>query len=790
MLLRRLIHATGLDLRRVDLPGHDDAWRRWADASEPSLPRELFAPSLPAAIRTLQDRLDGTHERPIRVSADSADEALAFLACVLDASELRRWGDRAVIVTIVDALRWLDKQAPDALAIIASAAAARELGCLGQRHALLVLASSHAGPGEVQLAPQPLDRQSFARALAAIEITGERAERLARESARSPTILRRRLAKDPLITTPHWASDHPTRRSEALRRLARTAPAIAWPCHDETTLGDLVERVNALPPADRDVVWRAIDAWADTADDAAKAMLRDRIQSVALSWRSRFHKLDPSIATAARAAHARLQPADPVLRHRWLFAEAAIDVPADAVPDTDELDIRTRLEAIRRLRREAIAEVWRGRGVAGVEALPGSGNAASDIGWTLGQVVTNARERVDLARTLLGSSMAGRAAETALRGLLAGLPEPEREDLLDRLTATLDAGDTIRLLVAAPFRAPIWHRGALHDPAIAQRYWRAAVPDCGPDTPDERATLIDRLLEAGRPNAGFAAVQPDLNELDSEALRRLLDGIATTAAEPGPVVHVAGYDIGKALRILAARPDVAADQLARLERAFIGALDHSKHGILNLERAVTDEPLAFVHVLALAYPRDDDGENPPGWRLDDPALGEAAARRAWKLLNRLRRMPGTRTDGTIDTALLSDWINEVRRLCRAHGRAAIGDHSVGELLARAPADPDGTWPCRAVAQALDAVGTDELRRGFHRGVDNARGEVVRGENGAQERALADRYRVCADAHRDAFPFTARLLDDLAETDAREAVFWDHAGTARRRPWLCWKRSDT
>lgn len=234
----------------------DDAWRRWADATDPKLPLELFTPSLPAATRRLGERLSGPPEPPIRVAADSRDEALAFLARVLAEPALQPWGDRAVIVTTADALRWLAETAPDALPIIAGTEAARELGRLPRRP-VIVLDGGHADRTEPAITPAPLDHASFDKALAAIGITGERADRLARESARSPTILRRRLARDPLITTPDWAGDHQKRRT-----LVPLALLGAW---------------RADRPADREIVARIAgrDAAAVEADLAALLMLDD-----------------------------------------------------------------------------------------------------------------------------------------------------------------------------------------------------------------------------------------------------------------------------------------------------------------------------------------------------------------------------------------------------------------------------------------------------------------------------------------------------------------------------------
>ena len=379
------------------------------------------------------------------------------------------------------------------------------------------------------------------------------------------------------------------------------------------------------------------------------------------------------------------------------------------------------------------------------------------------------------------SRFAGRAeAEDALRGLLAGLPEAERDALLDRLTATLDADDLVRLLVCAPFHAPTWRRLDRQDPAIGERYWREAVPDGGPSTPDERATLIDRLLAAARPRAAFDAVHLTLEDIDSARLQALLIAVATVTAEPPERHQLSGYDLAKAIEILAARPDASSDVLARLELIYADVLDHSEHGIPNLERWISQNPAEFVRLVALAFRRSDGAADPPGLVPADPAARRTAAERGFRVLERLRRIPGTQPDGTIDAATLVAWIEEVRRLCHEHGRAAIGDDRIGDLLAKAPADPDGIWPCRAVAEALDAVATKDLRTGFRTGVYNARGVVARGAGGDEERALAARYRGWADAHRFDWPFTASVLDALATSYERDAVHWDHDAAVRRR----------
>ena len=70
----------------------------------------------------------------------------------------------------------------------------------------------------------------------------------------------------------------------------------------------------------------------------------------------------------------------------------------------------------------------------------------------------------------------------------------------------------------------------------------------------------------------------------------------------------------------------------------------------------------------------------------------AMALAADRLLDQLEKIPGTQKDGKIDGLALAKWLEEVRRLCREHARSEIGDHCLGQLLAKAPKDNDGLWP--------------------------------------------------------------------------------------------------
>ncbi|MEK7677561.1 MAG: hypothetical protein AAB676_17165 [Verrucomicrobiota bacterium] len=134
------------------------------------------------------------------------------------------------------------------------------------------------------------------------------------------------------------------------------------------------------------------------------------------------------------------------------------------------------------------------------------------------------------------------------------------------------------------------------------------------------------------------------------------------------------------------------------------------------------------------------------------------------------RLPGTSADGTIDKAVLVDWLTKAREECAKLDRQEVADVEIGEMLSNAPADADSTWPCLAVRDAMEDINSEEILRGFARGVFSQRGSHWKSltEGGAQERQLADKYQKQAESIRAGWPLVAAVLQRLADGYASDA----------------------
>ncbi len=562
---------------------------------------------------------------------------------------------------------------------------------------------------------------------------------------------------------------------------------LGWPLHNERTLGDLVDN-PALPSAEQEKVWDAVMRWsASGVPEEAKASLCERIRRATMTLPGKQRRHANGVSPRAIEAYDALTPTDAVLRHRWLFAERWVQELV-AELEVEEMDFEARDQRVKVLRAEALRDIWRSVGFEGVLRLCASSGAPDLIGHHLACQVLTSEETEDVARRI------GEVAPAAdwriggcLFGLLAAMSADTRATLLENVvdearvcsTSAMQVADA--LLHYAPFEAATW---ALVDrlPETGQtRYWReVSIPSLFQQSPEEIERVIDELLGVGRPRAALNAVEMVFKKVATGRMVRLLREAATNGSEPTGQQQIRAHAISDALSDLSRRTDVTQDDLVRLEFLYFEFLAHTKHGIRNLENAISTSPELFVQLLALTSKRDDGGEDPPELRPGNEGSREKLTTVAYRVLDSAKRLPGTDADGRIDLERLRLWVITARKLAQGCARAHAGDSRIGTLLAAAAAGDDGIWPPEAVREILEEFGNDVMARGLRRGRYNARGVVWRATGGNQERDLVDQYRGWSRRIANRHPFTARVLESMASTYDGEAQWQDRREELQRR----------
>lgn len=506
--------------------------------------------------------------------------------------------------------------------------------------------------------------------------------------------------------------------------------------------------------------------------------------------RAEHYSHGSKVARAGKTAYAALEPADLLHRHAWLFRAAWVEESADEIEEFESYDFGKRDERIKRHRVRALEEIYAARGLPGLLELSKMGQGAWILGRLLPTSVLGDNAVEALVRMTL-PAIAGGDDVVAERSLSSGMlfsieDDDRRRRILTSIASDLTPDDTVRLLMLAPFRKSTWALVDQHSQVVRTAYWKRVSPDAAGTLPGEAPEGVDRLLAAERPWTAFGFAQYQIKDLDGQVIFRLLSALAHSAGpQDNDAVNMDSYHVQEAFEILNRTPGIALDDKAALEFAFLEALvgpgqRHEESGIPNLERYVEAHPEFFVQAIVWTYRRDDGAADPPEWQVPADQVS-ARSKRAHRLLDSLRVIPGSNRESGEDAKQLMGWINAVRSACTELARREVADISLGKLLSHCSDGRDGVWPNELVRDAMESLRSVHVMRGAHTGMYNSRGVHSGGKGGDQERALAGKFKRWANSLRVSHRFVAaKLLDELARTYDGEAERNDVRATLSRR----------
>lgn len=570
--------------------------------------------------------------------------------------------------------------------------------------------------------------------------------------------------------------------------------ALDWGGYTVRQICDLVEKLPALTEEDQTRVWSIIERWGrESATEVEKAQIVERIRVTTQTLRARRRVKDGPALVRLRAqattAMEALQPSDSLHRSLWLFAQHWVLESADELElDIETINYEEREERIRCYRIAALEAIMEWHGTGGLIELA----LRAKTPWLVGQIAPSAlpqtNKLVSVVHDAFARSQANEDEAASLLEFIAGLVQASWEhsvhrSLLDVVLAEYSPTAAVTFLLRAPFDPRTW---ALVDglpPDDAKRYWSEVRPFPGVGNFEHALEGASRLLHAQRPRAAFAYIHHHLKEVDSQFLAHLLNEMAESADDGS--FPLEGYAIEQAFKRIGCSSALSLDEKAQLEFRYLEALvgygDRPRDpGIPHLECYIETHPELFVQMICWIFKRADSGKDPAAYDLST-ANKSGLAQRAYRLLQALRRLPGCDDAGVVSAERLRDWIRVVLDACDELGRLQSAECQIGELLANAPSDPDGVWPCQPVREVLEELQAREVMRGVRIGRYNARGVYWRGEGGAQEREIAEQYDDWGAAVEATHPYVAaELLRAMAKGYRGDADREDRDATVRKR----------
>ena len=193
----------------------DEHWHLWSSVCVPTLTPALFADAVAQYVQTFITWLRKPPENPYLISADSKEEALAFLYCLFNADqqELQGFSDRPIVIGKPEILRKLATPSAGFIPVIENGDTERSLGDLSHHaHTIIIRPKTGIGREQLDVDLNILRFSQLEKALETMGISHDDANTLWRKSGGSPTILRRALSTIPEIQIPEWARDQEVAR--------------------------------------------------------------------------------------------------------------------------------------------------------------------------------------------------------------------------------------------------------------------------------------------------------------------------------------------------------------------------------------------------------------------------------------------------------------------------------------------------------------------------------------------------------------------------------------------------
>jgi hypothetical protein len=556
---------------------------------------------------------------------------------------------------------------------------------------------------------------------------------------------------------------------------------------------DATRLLTRLPgPIRTSMLTQAGVVWDQLPDDAQRTVTAELTAQVArhTKYRDTAWALDDQGLAELKVfvdAHAS-EPNAPGSHMLFSFWPAIEGHDLDTAEGQDALRM-LREDAVRAALPDAIPEL------AAASELPGQ------IGATLATITT------DLDDEILGWIPGD---ESHLRAVGFGLARARFQDDPDWLYRTVETHPELKvdLLLAGDLSRALINYVDTTSEDDQAAFWSKVNPWTVTD--DMRLTVAQQLCSRDRPFSAMNLLLRDNTdtfpiELGLDVMSKPLTGTNESIEH----LHSPAY----ALQQMLDRLDAAGaptEQLAMLEWWYHPALRHQRTPAA-FNTLLAKDPVLFARLVALTTYSDEDlddlnrGDAEVGSPDDIDAVADGAIKDdenstgkdtkhdvgedesvdgTWRfadtpenrdnafdmLRNWSPPLPGSIGDIPPEVEALQSWIDRAQAELTALKRIRAGSSQIGHALSGPVYDPDGTWPCRAVRDALERANDPDVESGLWAGRMNSRGVVSRDpySGGEQERQLAATYKSWADQVRGTWPRAGAVLDSIVQSHEAEA----------------------
>ena len=477
--------------------------------------------------------------------------------------------------------------------------------------------------------------------------------------------------------------------------------------------------------------------------------------------------LSPKIVSRIENIAKSLAPSNPLNLHRRLFSGRSFDL------FEEKGNWQEQYQQLEEKRQAAIKEILDYNGIDAVIQFVESVESPSDIGNSLGHIVESSID-TSLLPNLLDTKR-NKLAQL-IEGYVRGRYYIKGWSWVDFIDKSLWSTEQIgQFLAYLPFTEETWKRvkEILND--SENKYWHIAKVN--PSQADCDLNLaIDKLIEYGRPTQAircFYQIMHDKQPLDiTRAVKSLL--LAASSNETRDSMDI--YRIVEIIKYLQDNDDTNPDDLFNVEWVYLQILNRHHDARPNtLEKKLVSDPDFFCEVIRLVYRSTKE-------IISNKELSEQEkniAINASTLLQGWETPPGIENGKGFSVPRFKKWLESIKKECTESGHLEVALEHVGKVLIYTPPDSDGLWINRTVAEELNKIDAEEMRKGYSMGKYNSRGPHVVDPTGKTEKKTANEFRSLAEEVDNAgYPRFAGTLRSLAdsydlETDQMIRIMNEH-----------------
>lgn len=552
---------------------------------------------------------------------------------------------------------------------------------------------------------------------------------------------------------------------------------LTQPVYSREMVCDLISTLRFCDSKIQNRIWKIIDRWSlSDVDEESKANVREHIRrNIILRPRKKISEEERSLIKKAKLVVTKMTPKNKLYQYEWLFRQSWVEESADELDDVDT-NYEERRRRINTLRANALSDIFQELGLEGLISCAKMGKTQYEIGGLLSSEIfaknsdsdnSSITEFVRLCMAMEDRSI----GNNVLIGLVWRLTDDRRRVIFENLFSQISEEEILRLLLLFPYEQSTWQFIDRMPEKVSSSYWNAVEPRHIFNSSEANNESVRRLMKVGRPWIAFSSVEYQLETISPELLVDLLSAMRSKSGENLDKCHCDGDSIRKAFVLVDRNSKTSLEQKAFLEYTFLPFLtklySDGPQQIPNLELYLERHPELFSHAVDLIYKRDDGKDDMPEF---DEKRKRELAEMSDQFLTVIERIPG-RDAATEDdrTKTLEEWVSAVRDQCAKHNRSGIADYCLGQFLSRCPEGSDGVWPNETVREVIERLHSQKMCSGVEVAKYNSRGAHFIDGTGAQERGLAEKYRLWADKLQFTHPFVSEnILMRLVEMYEWEA----------------------